>query len=254
MARTPSTRGRGSHLYHQVYTVIREWIVAGKIGVGDPLPGENVLAERFGVARVTIRNAIAKLREEGLVEKRHGSGTFVAEALAAQTVVRASMADVLRHIREVGRGTQVRLLAVDDVGVPAPLRSVFVSESSLRRIVRVRSIHGEPIFHVVTYIPQEIAGRFSREDLQDKPMLQLLGALGIQLESGHQVVGAAVADPNVAGILDLEVGEPLLSIRRVHRDHRKRVVEYVEMLASSRRFELHMELDPDGLWSENAGA
>lgn len=244
-ARAP--RDGGSHLYHQVYTVIRQWILAGSYAVGEALPGENVLAQRFGVARITVRSAISRLQEEGLVDRRHGLGTFVAEAAATRSIVHAPMSDVLRHIRDVGRGTQVRLIEVEDVAVPASLRTVFESEARLRRIVRLRSVNGEPLFHVVTYLPLRIAGGFTRADLQRRPMLELLGEAGIKLRSGHQVVGAMIADPVVAELLKLRVGEPLLSIRRTHRDESGRPVEYLEMLASARRFELHMELDSEAL-------
>jgi GntR family transcriptional regulator len=246
-ASDPVAREAGAHLYHQIYTVIRQWILAGNYGVGEALPGENVLAQRFGVARITVRSAIARLQEEGLVEKRHGLGTFVADAAATRSVVHAPMSDVLRHIRDVGRGTQVRLIEVEDVAVPASLRTVFESEAGLRRIVRVRSVNGEPLFHVVTYLPRRIADRFTRADLQRRPMLELLGEAGVRLRSGHQVVGAAVADPVVAELLKLRVGEPLLWIRHTHCDESGRPVEYLELLASAQRFELHMELDSETL-------
>ena len=242
-------RQRGAPLYFQVYTVIRQWIISGRCTPGEPLPGEQDLAQSFGVARVTVRTAMANLQREGLVEKRRGLGTYVAQAQPAHSTVRASMADVLRHVREIGRGTTVRLLGVEDVGVPPGLRDVFGGESSLQRIVRVRSVDGEPLLHVVTYLPRAVADRLDASALRSRPLLELFEQAGIELHTGRQIVGASVADPAVARALHLEVGEPLLLIRRVHCDAQLRPVEYLEVLAPARRFELHMELDANHLGS-----
>ena len=242
-------RQRGAPLYFQVYTVIRQWITSGKCAPGESLPGEQELAQSFGVARVTVRTAMANLQREGLVEKRRGLGTFVAQTHSARSTVRASMADVLRHIREIGRGTTVQLLSVEEVGVPPGLREVFGGESSLQRIVRVRSVGGEPLLHVVTYLPRAVADRLDASALRSRALLDLFEQAGIELCSGRQTVGASVADTAVARALHLEVGEPLLLIRRVHCDADLRPVEYLEVLAPARRFELHMELDSDHLGS-----
>lgn len=241
------TPQRGAPLYFQVYTVIRQWITSGRYAPGEPLPGEQELAQSFGVARVTVRSAMANLQREGLVEKRRGLGTYVTQALTAHGTVHASMSDVLRHIREIGRGTTVRLLSVEQVGVPPGLREVFGAESSLQRIVRVRSVGGEPLLHVVTYLPRAVADRLDASALRSRPLLELFEQAGIELCSGRQTVGASVADPAIARALQVEVGEPLLLIRRVHCDSGLRPVEYLEVLAPARRFELHMELDANHL-------
>lgn len=238
---------RGASLHYQVFTVIREWIASGRYAPGTALPGEQVLAEDFGVSRVTVRTAISALHEAGWVEKRHGVGTFVRDIRSTDSTVHASMTDMLRHIRDVGRDTQVRVISVDSVVVPPMLRDVFKDDDqqSLQRVVRVRSVRGQPVFHVVTYVPQTIAANFTRTELRKKSMLELLRECGIALHSGQQVVSATLAEPQIASLLRVQSGDPLLKIRRLHRDDTGRTVEYLEMLASPQRFELHMDLDAD---------
>jgi GntR family transcriptional regulator len=64
-------------LHHQVYLTLRSELLAGRLPTGTgPLPGENELAERFGVSRATLRRALAALEADGLVVRRHGAGTF----------------------------------------------------------------------------------------------------------------------------------------------------------------------------------
>src|SRR6516164_10632889 len=71
------TLGRPPNLPSQVARMISDEILAGRFRVGDRLPTERELAETFGVSRNVVREAIARLRFEGAVEPRQGSGVFV---------------------------------------------------------------------------------------------------------------------------------------------------------------------------------
>ncbi|MCF3119292.1 winged helix-turn-helix transcriptional regulator [Streptomyces arenae] len=75
---------------------IRDEIAAGTFGPGDRIPGARAYAKKLGVALMTVQNAYAQLQEEGLVEGRTGSGTFVAE-----TAGDASAQDRARGLREL---------------------------------------------------------------------------------------------------------------------------------------------------------
>jgi DNA-binding GntR family transcriptional regulator len=98
---TPDREGTA---YRQLATVLRDRIRGGALPAGSRIPSEKDLHDEFGLARETIRRALAVLRQEGLVEVRHGHGTYVVEAppqvllaagdsvtsTAALTVTRAS--------------------------------------------------------------------------------------------------------------------------------------------------------------------
>ena len=66
--------------YRQVASVLRGRITSGELPPGQRMPSEKDLHDEFGLARETVRRAIAVLRAEGLVEVRHGHGTFVVDA------------------------------------------------------------------------------------------------------------------------------------------------------------------------------
>ena len=74
---TPDREGAA---YRQLAGVLRERIRSGALSVGQRLPSEKGLHDEFGLARETVRRALAVLRGEGLIEVRHGHGTYVTEA------------------------------------------------------------------------------------------------------------------------------------------------------------------------------
>ena len=77
---------------------------------GAPLPGEQALAATHNVSRITVRRALAELEREGLIDRRRGAGTFVNPRDVAKPVI-ADLADVLKNLVEMGKSTDVRLLA-----------------------------------------------------------------------------------------------------------------------------------------------
>ena len=241
-------RRQGTSLNHQIFLVMRDRIMNGQYDPGQLLPGEEELARLFAVSRVTIRSAMATLEAERLIERRQGVGTFVS-SLIRSTQLHAPVADVIDHIADIDRKTTVRLIEFDYVKAPLHIQSMFGCESNavFQRAVRLRSIGTKAIFYVTTFLPQEIAKEFTRDELDGTSLYKLLQRSGIRLHSGNQVVSAQLADPTVAPLLDVNVGAPLLQIRRQHFDKDSKPIEYFEMLASPTMFELYMTLDADNL-------
>jgi len=98
---------RSSRLYEQIVQQIEESIVKGDLKPGDQLPAERELAQRFGVSRTAVREAVKALREKGLVEAYSGRGTFITDG-TSQAVrqsldlfVKIGQADGSHHLAEV---------------------------------------------------------------------------------------------------------------------------------------------------------
>lgn len=233
-------------LHHQIFLVLRDRILSGVYPSETLLPSEEKLSQMFRVSRVTVRAALSTLAGGGFIERRQGIGTFVSGHFEPPRI-HAPMSDLLTHIAAVGRSTQVKLLELASVKGPLHVRSLFNREGDqiFQRAVRLRSMHNLPIFHVVTYVPEDIARRFTRREMSGPSLYQLLHGEGFNFKAGKQTVSAALADPTVAAALNVEVGVPLLQIRRIHFDEKMQPFEYMEMLASPARFELQMTLGAD---------
>lgn len=240
-------RHPGVSLHRQVYLVLRGEIQQGISRPGESLATEDELATRFGVSRVTIRTALAALETDGVIERQQGKGTFVRGTISVEPL-QSSMSELLAHMRDVSTTTEVRVLEFDYVHPPPALGIGSDGNADLyQRAVRVRSRNGKPLFHITTYLPEAIGRTFSKQDLGNKPLQQLLQRAKISIHSGDQVVTATVADPTVAGRLGLAIGDPLIVVRRKYFDRAGKLVEYLEMLASPSVFELQTSLTPSEL-------
>ncbi len=113
---------RTSRLYEQIVQQIEESIVKGSLKAGDQLPAERELAQRFGVSRTAVREAVKALREKGLVEAYSGRGTFITDG--TRQAVRQSL-DLMAKIGQPEGSThlaEVRAILEPEIAALAALR------------------------------------------------------------------------------------------------------------------------------------
>jgi GntR family transcriptional regulator len=236
----PSTAFVSKHipLYYQLENLLREKIASGAFAAGDRLPTENDLIRQYGVSRITVRQALTALAEEGLIERRQGRGTFVAgrrtkrRTFSGQTHLTGSLDEVIA----MGVDTPVKVIEMHRIEADpheAELLGLQAGEP-VYRIKRLRSREGKPYSFVVNYLPAEIGARLTRDDLSSGALLQLLEKkFGLRLKDAKQQITAALADPYVAGLLDVRVGSALLCIERTVYTTEGKPVEYVHVLYRS---------------------
>jgi len=228
----------------QVYLSLCDQIADGRLSDGDNLPGEQRLAENFGVSRVTIRRALESLSDAGLVEKRVGSGTIVRAKSSAGQNVAMNFNTVMPQLVEMGQSTKARLLSFSYGQAPdfvAQAMGIDTSEQ-VQIATRIRIADDIPFSHLTTYVPASIARNYSENDLAATPLYKLLERGGVQIKEAHQSVSAALAGPDVAAALEVAVGSALLSLRRVVRDFDGNGVEYLSGLYRPDMFRLDMPL------------
>ncbi len=227
----------------RLYLLLRDRILSGDAGPDSRLPSEPALAVEYGISRVTVRRALDELAREGLIERKPGSGTFVSSKAASVPVV-ADFSNVLTHLVEMGRRTAVRLLSFGYLAPTATLVEELKLEPGERvqRSVRVRLIDGAPFSYLVTHVPERIGISYSEADLASTPLLELLERSGLVAERARQTIGAALAGPEVAGALDLEIGAALLSMTRIVYEPSGRGIEHLQALYRPDRYSLNMDL------------
>ncbi len=232
----------------RVYLLLRDEITRGDLPPGAVLPGELRLADHYGVSRVTIRRALDVLAQEGLIDRRAGSGTVVTGAAPQRAAIAADFATLMPQLVQMGQQTTARLLSYAYIPAPAPVSDALRLADGVRvqRAVRVRLMDSAPFSHLTTHVPDDIAQDFSETDLAGTPLFRLLERAGVQVDHATQSISASLATPDVAEALEVAVGAALISLTRVVFDATGRGVEHLAALYRPDRFRLDMVLNRVG--------
>jgi len=218
-------------LVARVSAAIREQIQAGELQRGTRLVGETELARQLGISRPTLREATRMLAQEGLIEIKHGVGTFVAEHLPH---VRGSL-DVMRSmsalIRAVGGEPRVRELKIEVAAASDAIAEVLglSPRAPIAEISRVRLIDDRPLALGYEYIPLFDAEReYALVEAFDGGSIYEFMAKGLrrQLVRSEMAVTAVAAGKAQAERLELKPRAPLLLMREVHYDESGQRVLY----------------------------
>jgi GntR family transcriptional regulator len=241
--------------YHQIYLVLREQLHEGRFAQG--LPPEMVLSKEFGAGRVTVRRALEQLADEGLIIRRAGRGTHPAPAAAAtagdtgqgaRRHAGKGMSGLLENIVSMSMRTSVKVIEVRTIhashSVADALQIPF--GAMVQKAVRSRSSKLGPVSHITTYVPDELARRFGRKDLQRKPILRLIEESGVEMGRARQTVSARQADAAVARELQVAVGTALLAVNRLVFDVHDRPVQWLHGLYRPDRYEYQMDVSQVG--------
>ncbi len=234
-------------LYHQIYLVLREQIAEGHFA-GGRLPAEAEFTRQFGASRITLRKALDRLVDEGLITRRRRSGTFVNQNPKKQKEQSHRYGGLLEDLISHGLKSKARVIEIKAIGAPSDVAALLEvpAGAPVVKAIRLRSYAGRPLSYMTTYVPQTIAQCLTRAKLDSKPMLTLLEEAGVRIGSASQTLSARLADSKVAPLLDVNVGAALLSVQRVVRDVDGRPVQVLRGLYRPDRYEYRVELSRQG--------
>lgn len=203
-------RESATSLYEQIARQLLQEIRQGAFGPTGKLPSEAELVERFAVSRVTIRLALGKLGDDGVVERKQGKGTYV----AAQQV-RHDL-DALRSFHESlllqGLKPSMRLLGHRLEAVPAELGALFAGQCV--SVERLHFVDDEPIAFAVSHLVSDVAG-VDWNEMAEVPLYSVLEQVtGRPVARADIAIRAREADKALAGHLGVKRGTALLVMER----------------------------------------
>lgn len=199
-------------IYKNIAEQLRSRINSAEFRVGEALPAEKRLAQEFAVSRMTVRKAIEVLVEEGLVERRHGSGTY----LLQKDVQHESHAlnSFAEHMRLIGRTTNNEV--VDFRIIPAPpaiARQLRLKvDESIYFIRRIRYVDGKSCMLEDSYLPVSPFPELSVKHLQGSKFAYIEDEKHIEIAGCYEVFSPILADASVARLLKVGEGTPLLQM------------------------------------------
>ena len=221
----------------QALRAILEELLAG-LPPGAALPSERELAERYGLARMTVRGEIERLTAEGSVYRLHGRGTFVAEPRIAQAGALTSFTEdmLARGLAPGSTVTSSELVEAD--GFLAAALEVKPGDTCFR-LDRVRTADGRPMAIEQVYLPLERFDGIDRIGFADASLFDVLEErFGVALGDAEQRAVAVPIEADEAPLLGVPEGAPGLRFHTVTRDRDGAPVLYAISLYPGDRYEI----------------
>lgn len=234
-------------LYHQLEQDLTERINAGEFPQGEPMPTEERICEQYGVSRITVRRALDALIAQGLILRRRGVGSFVAERRQGVRSVR--LTGSLDDFLATAGSLDIELLSLERVAPPPEVRAALELPEEEAEVVRLElssSLSGRPVIYLEIYFPLAIGGVLSRDDLTPGvPVIRLIERkLNLRVVRAHQLIESDLAGAEAARHLGISPATPILRIRRVYFTHGDRPIEVAILRHHPERYQYEIELRP----------
>lgn len=242
-------KGGDSLGYEAIADQLRSQIESGELAPGDKVPGENGLMATLGVSRDTASKALQILRNLGLTETRQGAPTRVRRF---QRILRPASRRLSREVWGAGRSvqsadvvdgeTKPTGLRVDRVPSGARVAALLGIEVGAPVVVRDRSyvLGAKPVMHAVSYIPADLADGtvIAEEDTGPGGVWKRLDEAGHGPTVFREEVRSRMPRKAEQELLKIEIGTPVMEIRRFAAEESGRVVEVNEMVLDSSSYVL----------------
>lgn len=223
-------------LYQQIKNTIHDRIKSNEWKAGQKLPSENELVAALEVSRMTIHRALRELTQEGLINRVHGLGSFVAEAPRHASLI--ELKDIAVEVTQSGKHHSSRVLALEtrqasetvarDMQVPPGTALYFLNAVHYQDDI--------PIQLEARYVNPDLVPEFLQQDFSRATSTSYLLKQFRPQEMEH-IVRAVMPDARVRDALRIEPGEPCLQLsRRTWKN--EQVVTHVTMTYPSSRYDL----------------
>jgi GntR family transcriptional regulator len=229
--------------YVQLADLMRQRIARGTWPRAHRLPSLDELTTEFGVARVTVRQAIDLLAREGLVSPQQGRGTFVTGAPTRERII--NVVTTLDALARVYEDTQPRIVNIDEsVGSPPLAEAEGTPAPRYAFMRRVHLRDGKPYCVISIWLDERIF-RKAPQKFRSTTVIPLLKSMkGLRIAAAHQVLTIASADVEVAGLLEVPMNAPVAEVRRVFKDADGTVIYLADVTYRGDAIRLEMDLQP----------
>jgi GntR family transcriptional regulator len=230
--------------YIQVRDALQMRIQDGSWHPGDQIPGEPELCRMFDVSRTVIRQALNDLVYRGLLVRKKGKGTFVAEPKIRESLVQ-KLTGFHQDMLEQGYTPVTRVLKQGLVPANRKVAAYLGIEegTDVVEIERLRFVQDEPIQLTTTYLPYRVCPELLHQDLVNQSLYMFLERqCGIMIARGHRSIEAVPANDYEARLLQVKKGAPLIMLNSVSFLSDGTPVEYYHALHRGDRTRFEVEL------------
>jgi GntR family transcriptional regulator len=236
--------------YHQLKEILRERIQSGEWKAGDLIPSERELSEQYGISRMTTRQAITDLVNEGVFFREQGRGTFVSHRKITQQLIRLTGFTEDISARGQQPSTKVLSARMQPADEETAGRLHIATGQEIFVLQRLRLADAEPLAIELSQITFKGCERLVGEDFEHNSLYHVLESrYGVPLVEADQELEAGLAIAEVAQQLKIAVGNSVLFTRRVTYTDRTQPVEYAKSVYIGNRYVFYTHLKRDQLFA-----
>ena len=228
-------------VYIQIRDQLRDEIEAGRWKIGDKLPSERDLANYFSVSRMTLRQAVQTLVDEGIIDRKVGSGTYISKQKVQEKMSGVtSFSEIIRSQgKEPSSRTISYYIATPSKGEKKNLE--LLDQQKVLRMERVRYADEVPICFEIASIPYDLVKEYTKEEITHSFYDTLLLKGNLQPGRAIQTISAMLASEKVASYLEIKKGAAILRLQQTSYLTNHQPFEYVRSSYVGNRFEFFLE-------------
>lgn len=210
----------GVPLYRQVEADLHRRITAGEWTPGAQIPSEPVLCSQYNVSRVTMREAVARLVQQGLLQKEQGRGTFVREPqLVAEARRLTSLSEELGQLGLKAGASVLGSRIIIAGETPAAAELHLPEDAEILELRRLRTASGAPLGIQTAILPLTRFPGLDSIDLEDRSLYAILRErYGVVAMQAFETFTVAMAKPEERSLLGLPRGVPVFHVKRLSYD------------------------------------
>lgn len=230
-------------IYQQLKTLLLGAVLDGALGPHQRIPSERELGQMLGVSRMTVRQALTQLINEGVLYSRAGKGTFVADRKIRQPL--EHLTSFTEEMRERGMQPSTRTLRQARVRSREAAEALRISPTApVVLLERLRLADGEPMAIECAYLNAARCPGLEQIDLHGGSLYELLREkYGLVLRRADQSIEAALPSPEQRALLGMSPRDPVLHIERVTYLDDGTPLEFVSSTYRGDRYRLQVELN-----------
>lgn len=234
--------------YFQLATLFEHEILSGRWPAGARLASEPEICRHYQLSRTTVRQALARLEQQGALKRVRGQGTYIQQARSRSWMLHSPLGlfqgEMHRHASVTSRILRAEVAplpswATDALGLPPGSAGVTLE--------RLRSVDDLLVLYVVNHLPEEFADTvLSYESPDDSLYQRLRERMGVEVISGVRNIQAVDAEERMAALLEVPAGAPLALIESVSWDESLRPFDCYRAWVRTDRMKIEIQISASG--------
>lgn len=229
-------------MHIQLKEIIKRKIMEEEYKLGEQIPSEREMAMMYGLNRMTVKNAINGLVEEGFLKRVHGSGTYVIKTGITRDL--ETLTGLSATIKDKGLTPSSKVVIQDViVGFKEMNKKLELDESAkIFRLLRLRLGDGQPIALEDTYVPYELLADIEKQNFEILSLYDFMQQNGVNVKESLQYLTLEKINERESKYLRVAPDTPVFAFTYISKDESGRIVEYTKSytLGDNTTFEVRL--------------